>query len=180
MGNIGFSQGLAPLVAAFERSQAVKDANVKLVIPGSGVAADEVRAEIRSDSVEMPGVVDDDRLERELVGAAIGLVTQHHEGGEFNIPSKLMNLMMYGLPVVAAVNPSSEVARIVDESGGGWVVDSSRPDDLPAKLAEVVARPEDLQRRATAARAYAQRNFTREEFARRFLGVLQEVSTTSR
>ena len=73
----------------------------------------------------MFGVVDDERLEQEFAAPDIGFVSQRYEGSEFNIPSKLMNFMAYGLPILAAVNPAGEVARLVSESGAGWVVDSS-------------------------------------------------------
>ncbi|MCA1703927.1 MAG: glycosyltransferase family 4 protein, partial [Actinobacteria bacterium] len=124
MGNIGYSQGLAPLVSSFERALDRAALDVELRITGNGLAAADVRKEIRSDRVKMLGVVDDDDLEDELRSADVALVSQNHHGAEFNIPSKIMNFMMYGLPVLAAVNPDSEVARIVEKSGGGWVVDS--------------------------------------------------------
>jgi colanic acid biosynthesis glycosyl transferase WcaI len=114
-------------------------------------------------------------LEEELQLATLALVSQDSEGGEFNIPSKLMNFMAYGLPVLAAVNPSSEVARLVTASEAGWIVDSREPDTFPRKLAEVAEKPEELRRRGRAARAYAQRHFTREGFAERFDKVLQET-----
>ena len=131
MGNIGLTQGLAPLVRDFEASDQMSDLNVKLVITGNGVAADEVRAEIRSDRVEMPGLVENERLEQELRSARLALVSQAYEGTEFNLPSKLMNYMAYGLPVIAAVNPRSEAARLVREAEAGWVADSSEPGSLP-------------------------------------------------
>ncbi len=72
--------------------------------------------------------MDDDRLETELRTATMALVSQSYEGTEFNLPSKLMNFMAYGLPIVAAVNPGGEVARLVKDAGAGWVADSSDPD----------------------------------------------------
>ena len=48
MGNIGHTQGLAPLVSAFERSDRMKEAGTKLVITGNGVAAPDVAREVRS------------------------------------------------------------------------------------------------------------------------------------
>lgn len=43
----------------------------RLVITGTGVAAEEARTEILSQRVEMLGLVDGDRLERELVSADV-------------------------------------------------------------------------------------------------------------
>lgn len=175
MGNIGYSQGLAPLVAAFERSDALTDIPVKFIITGNGMAAEDTRSEIHSERVEMPGVVDDERLEKELQGATIAFVSQQYEGAEFNIPSKIMNFMAYGLPVLAAVNPGGEVAKIVEEADAGWVVDSSDPDSFPRKLAEILRSPAEIAARGHAAYQYAQRHFTQAGFAERFDDSLSEV-----
>jgi colanic acid biosynthesis glycosyl transferase WcaI len=86
-----------------------------------------------------------------------------------------MNLMMYGLPVLASVDPGSEVARIVNASGGGWVVDNSDPSHFASQLREVTASRAELERRAAAAYEYAQRNFTIEAFAASFDEVLRDV-----
>jgi colanic acid biosynthesis glycosyl transferase WcaI len=139
------------------------------------MAADETRSEITSDHVEMPGVVDDDRLEAELQSATIAFVSQQHQGAEFNIPSKIMNFMAYGLPILAAVNPDGEVARIVEEAEAGWVVDSSDPDSFPRRLAEILRTPDEIAARGRAAYAYAQQHFTQAGFAERFSELLTEV-----
>ncbi len=175
MGNIGRSQGLAALVRAFERAPVAACEDVKLVIVGDGVAADEVRAEVRTDRVELPGLVDDTRLESELHRATIALVSQHYTGAEFNVPSKLMNFMAYGLPILAVVDPRGEVARIVEASGSGWVIDSSRPELFPASVADLVGRPAELTRRGLAAERYARDHFSRSAFAANFEQVLLEA-----
>ncbi|HXC78131.1 MAG TPA: glycosyltransferase family 4 protein [Candidatus Acidoferrum sp.] len=175
MGNIGYSQGLAPLVAAFERSDALGGMPIQFIITGNGMAAEDTRSEIRSERVEMPGVVDDERLEGELRAATIAFVSQQHEGAEFNIPSKIMNFMAYGLPVLAAVNPGGEVARIVERAGAGWVVDSSDPDSFPRRLAEILRAPAEIAARGRAAYEYAQHHFTQAGFAERFDDSLREV-----
>lgn len=178
IGNIGHTQGLAPLVQAIESSDLSPD-DVQLRITGVGVAADGVRSHVRSDRVTMLGMLSDAELEAELQAATVALVTQHHTGAEFNIPSKLMNFMAYGLPVLAAVNPSFDVARIVEESGGGWVVDSSRPQLLAQKIAELLHRGDEVRARGRAAARYAEAHFTVATFAERFEAVLSEVVTAN-
>ena len=175
MGNIGFSQGLTDIVRAFE-SRPELNPEVKLMITGSGVAAPDAEQEIRTDRVEMPGLVSSERLEHELQDATLALVTQKHGGEEFNIPSKLMNFMMYGLPVVASVDPSSEVAHIVRESGAGWVVDNADPSVFAGTLREIAEAPEEIARRAVASREYATRHFNVDAFAAHFDDVLQRVA----
>jgi hypothetical protein len=86
-----------------------------------------------------------------------------------------MNFMMYGLPVVAYVDPRSEVAHIVEESGGGWVLDNSRPEDFARSLREITSSNGDVARRGEAALAYATARFSLDSFARSFDEVLRAV-----
>jgi colanic acid biosynthesis glycosyl transferase WcaI len=175
MGNIGHSQGLTALVRAFE----AHPTGALLTITGTGVAAGEARAEIRSARVRMLGMVEDERLERELARADVAFVSQRYEGSEFNIPSKLMNFMAYGLPVLAAVNPRGEVARIVRNSGAGWVVDSSDADAFPREVARLAGARGELRERAAIALAYAREHFAQAGFAARFERTLQSVAVGS-
>jgi glycosyltransferase involved in cell wall biosynthesis len=179
MGNIGSSQGLAPLVEAYEDSEAVRERAIPLTITGSGVAVEDVRSRVQSDRVQLLGLVDDERLEEELRGASIGLVSQQYDGAEFNTPSKLMNFMAYGVPVLAAVNPHGEVARIVRESEGGWVIDSSEPQHFPAKVAELADSADEVAHRGERARAYADRHFSRSGFSEKFSQSLEATVRAS-
>jgi colanic acid biosynthesis glycosyl transferase WcaI len=172
MGNIGHSQGLTALVQAFEADPAVP---AHIVITGTGVAAGEARAEVRTNRVRMLGLVDDQQLETELQDADVAFVSQRYEGSEFNIPSKLMNFMAYGLPILAAVNPGGEVARIVTESGAGWVLDSSDPASFPREAARLADASDEVRLRAAAAQRYADRHFTQAGFAERFEQTLLSV-----
>jgi colanic acid biosynthesis glycosyl transferase WcaI len=175
MGNIGLSQGLPEYVRQFEASTELESGEARLLIAGHGVAAEEVRAAIESRRVKMLGLVSDERLEHELRHATLGVVTQRPGISEFNLPSKLMNFMAYGIPVVAAVEPRSEVARIVESSRAGWVSDSARPEQFPQRIAEALGDRGALERRGAAAAAYAHTNFSPEGVAERFEEVLQDV-----
>jgi colanic acid biosynthesis glycosyl transferase WcaI len=177
MGNIGFSQGLGEVVRAFESDPGLNP-DVRLVITGTGVAAEEVGREVCTDRVERCGLVSSERLEQELNRASLALVSQKHGGDEFNIPSKLMNFMMYGLPVVAFVDPRSEVARIVQASGGGWVVDNRDPGRFVFALRQISGSDGEIDRRGAAAREYALRNFSVQAFAAQFESVLRGVAPT--
>jgi colanic acid biosynthesis glycosyl transferase WcaI len=177
MGNIGLTQGLTPLVAAWERSDEIAKRNIKLVVTGNGIAADDAKAEVRSDRVEFLGLVSDEELERELRTATLALVSQSYTGAEFNLPSKIMNFMAYGLPIVAAVHPDGETARLVQKADAGWVADSSDPDLFPRAVISALDDAEDLRRKAESARSYAQENFSTEAFAGSFDRLLRKVAT---
>jgi colanic acid biosynthesis glycosyl transferase WcaI len=179
MGNIGRSQGLDRIVDAFERSTALAERDARLVVAGHGVEAPAVRARVSSDRVLMTGVLGPEALDRELRHAALGLVSQRADIAEFNLPSKLMNYMAYGVPVLASVRPDSETARIVESSGAGWVADARDPD----RFAECAARALDdaagLARASASGRTFAHAHFAPSTRAERFEGVLRAAVAES-
>jgi putative colanic acid biosynthesis glycosyltransferase WcaI len=176
MGNMGYSQNLPALVRAFETSPALGD-DARLILAGTGELALEVAAEIRSTRVQMPGLLLEE-LEEEMQRATIGLVPQRPDVDEFNLPSKLMNLMSRGVPVLASVNPQSEIARIVHESGAGWVVDAADPEAFPSALRGILADQSELERRGDAGLEFAARNFSPEAVATRFDDLIHNLTSS--
>ena len=179
MGNIGHSQGIAELVREFESAPEAAEEDLSFVITGSGVAAEAVRAEIRSDRVSMPGLLPSEELEHELHRAALGVVSQRADVAEFNVPSKLMNFMAYGLPVLARARAGSEVEHLVEQSGGGWVVDAARPGEFARAAADALRDPRERAKRGAAGRRFAERHFSPEGHAAHLERLLLEVAHSS-
>ena len=175
MGNIGHTQNLVAVTRAIEESDELRELGATFVLAGDGQAGGDVRAAIRTDRVRVTGVLDDDALEQELCRATVAVVSQSYEGIDFNVPSKLMNFMAYGLPTVASVRDGSEVARIVRGSGGGWVTDSSDTSQLAAKLAEVLRDGVARRKCGEAALRFAREHFASEHVAERFEARLTDV-----
>jgi colanic acid biosynthesis glycosyl transferase WcaI len=175
MGNVGHTQNLRVLTEAFQDSPALAELDARFVMAGDGVAGEEVRAAIRSERVTITGVLDDERLERELRRASIAVISQAYDGGDFNVPSKLSNFMAYGIPVVGSLRPDSEVARIVERSGAGWVTDARDPRQWVEQLAAAMRDPEERRRRGEAGRRFAAEHFAPGEMARRFEDLLGEI-----
>jgi len=176
MGNVGHTQNLVHVVRAFEASPELTSLGARFVLVGDGVAGADVRAAITTDRVHVTGVVGREQLQGHLQRAAVAVVSQQYDGHDFNVPSKLMNFMAYGLPTVAAVRPDSEVARIVAEAGGGWVTSGSDPVELGRQLAQALSDTAERGRRGDSAWKFAQRNFTPESIAAQFEQVLAEIT----
>jgi colanic acid biosynthesis glycosyl transferase WcaI len=107
-------------------------------------------------------------IDEELDRAAVGLVPQRPDITEFNLPSKLMNFMARGVPVLASVRPESETARLVESSGGGWLADAADPDDFPRAVRRIAASPEERAARGEKARVFAQEHFSADRIAEQF------------
>lgn len=168
MGNIGHSQGLTTVVREFQSSEQLARLGARLVITGTGVAAEEVRAEVASERVELRGVVSTEELRAELGSAAVGLVAQAADRPEFNFPSKLMNYLASALPVAGFVDPASEVAEVIGASGAGRVIDNRRPEGFDGALAEFLENPAALTAASSAAHDFAQGNLTADALAEKF------------
>ena len=175
MGNIGHSQGLVEIVRAYQDEDVTEPIGARLEIAGSGVAVAAVQRAQTSRVTELLGLLVGEELEAALARATLGAVTQRYEGTEFNVPSKLMNYYACGIPVVASVRPDSEIARLVRESGGGWVSDAKDPSDFARVVRRVLKEPRELELRSAAALKYARAEFRPSETARRAARVLAEV-----
>jgi len=159
MGNVGRTQGLEAIVEAFQADPALAEIDAEILIAGSGVALESVREKVASPRIRMPGVVGAGTLDGLLASSHLGLVSQKQGLREFNLPSKLMNYMSFGVPVIASVEAESETARIVRESGAGWVTDPARPQDFAEQAGRALADPAALERASAAGMEYARREF---------------------
>ncbi len=180
MGNIGHSQGLDRIVDAFQASDALARLDARLVIAGSGVAAPEVRARVTSDRIEMTGVLYGAELEPVLRSTSLGLVSQRADIAEFNLPSKLMNYMSYGIPVLASVRLGSETGNIVEVSGAGWVTDAADPTEFATTAAAVLGDTDGLSATGQRGFHFAQQQFDPAAVAAHFERVLLEAVTSNR
>lgn len=176
MGNIGLSQNLASVVQAFQASAELKRLGARFILAGDGVQGDTVREAIDTDRVSVTGVLGRDGLEGYLSKAAVAVVSQGYEGIDFNVPSKLMNFMARGLPVVASVREDSEVARIIRDAGAGWVTDSSHTVRCAAQIAEALANPAEARARGEAGQRFARRHFDPSLVGGQFEAVLGQAA----
>lgn len=165
MGNIGRSQGLPEIIRNFEADPELARRGVRLTITGTGVAEAEVRSTIRTDRVEMTGLLSAAELQRELSRSSLAIVTQAYDEQEFNVPSKLMNYLAVGLPVVGSVRRSSEAARIIELSRSGWVTD---PDGFAATVSSALEDDGERRVRSRNGLEWAGAHLTPESLADRF------------
>jgi len=180
MGNIGHSQGLEGIVDAFQANEDLAKLDARLIIAGSGVAAESVRGRITSDRVEMPGVLYGPELDPVLRSASLGLVSQRADISEFNLPSKIMHYMSYGLPVLASVRTGTETGKIVTQANAGWATDAADPAQFAATAARVLADRPSLAAAGRNAYSFAAAEFDSVAVAARFESVLADVVASKR
>ena len=90
-----------------------------------------------------------------LAATDIALITQQRIVSNIVFPSKTVTLLCAGCPVIAAVNSESEVARAVQNSQAGVVVEPENAEALFAAIDQLSSSPETLARMSQQARQYA-------------------------
>ena len=140
-GNVGFSQSLEMVVAA---ARAMPE--LTFLINGDGAARTSLE-ELADDlsNVHFSGYQPVERLAEVLATGDIHLVPLKAGLGRVSVPSKTYSILAAGRPVLAAIDPGTEVPRILADSGGGVCVP---PDDLAAFRQALQQLADDQSRRS--------------------------------
>lgn len=93
------------------------------------------------------------------------------------MPSRLISYTLAARPVIALALPQSDLARTVNGSRGGWVVEPDQPELLATKIREVKAvDPAERVRRGRAGQDFALANSTREVCLPKIIAILEKVA----
>jgi colanic acid biosynthesis glycosyl transferase WcaI len=153
-GNIGFSQSLGMLV---DVARQLPDVTFLINGGGSGLA-DVVERARGVANVRFNGYMPKARVAEVLATGDVHVVPLRAGLGSVSVPSKTYSVLAAGRPVVAAIDPGTEVPRLLAESGGGLAV---APDDPAALRDALVVLLGDERRRAqmgAAGRAWVEQH----------------------
>ncbi len=121
-GNVGFSQSLGMLLHAARHLP-----EVTFLINGGGSALDSLRADAAGlANIRFGQYQPVERLSEVLGTGDVHVVPLRAGLARVSVPSKTYSILAAGRPVLAAVDPGTEVANIVEAAGCGVAVP---PDD---------------------------------------------------
>lgn len=152
-GNMGRKQGLDDLIAALD---CLDPAQLLAVLAGSGAVRDEVAAALPGlrCPAQLLELQPRSRLREFLAAADIHCLPQKAAMADLVMPSKLLNIMAVGRPVVVAADAGTELARVVTTAGCGLVVPPGDPAAFAAALTRLIQDPALRARCGHAGRAY--------------------------
>ena len=131
VGRISERRGVRTMLALGRALDGV--AHVELAGPVDDDVRGDVEAAVADGSVVWHGFVPNDRLGELLAGATVGLSLLGDDPNYLvSMPSKVIEYLAYGVPVVATPLPT--VVTLLEEEGGGLLVPF---DDVDATLAAV-------------------------------------------
>ena len=141
-GSIGIKQGLDQLVEAAEASI---DSNLRFVLVGQG--SERARLEALAGSLnnfEFADPVPARDISSMLAAADVLVLSQSRRNLDMSFPSKLGSYLGAGVPIVACVPPAGAVARYLEETEAGLVIDCQFPQRLLSAI-ESLERHRELK-----------------------------------
>jgi colanic acid biosynthesis glycosyl transferase WcaI len=154
-GNVGLSQSLHLVIAA---ARALADrTDVVFVVNGGGAARVSLENEARGlTNIRFVDAQPEERLPEVLSAADLHLVPLKAGLARASVPSKTYSILAAARPLLASVDPGSEVARIVERAGAGVAVPPDDPDAFIAELRRLVDGQDELQRMGERGRNFVE------------------------
>jgi len=174
-GNLGNSQSFELITNAAKKHEERED--VVYVINGSGVMSDRLNEQ--ANELKNLKVIEHqpiERLSEILATADIHLVPLRTGLGDMSVPSKIYSVFAAGRPVIASVDPGTEIERIVVESEGGISV---TPDDFDSFIFELEGLIENSELRAEMgikARLWLEKWYSSHTIADLYLDLIRQLN----
>ena len=109
----------------------------------------------------------------EMMSASdLGLVTLRHDLAELNVPSKLYTLMAASVPILASVPEGSEVARIINDAGCGFITPAQEPLKLANQIRECWKMKNELDEMGNQGREYLLTHLNRKGQTEKYLELI--------
>ncbi len=157
-GNVGFSQNLDLLVHA---ARALQTERVTFLVNGGGSAlADVQRAAEGLPNIRFAPLQPRARLPEVLATGDIHVVPLRRGLASSSVPSKSYSILAAGRPVLASIDPGTEVARMVERAGCGLAVPPDDPEAFTAALRALLADPERARAMGERGRRHVEQGFS--------------------
>jgi colanic acid biosynthesis glycosyl transferase WcaI len=153
-GNVGYSQSLELMIEAARAIPATQ-----FVINGDGSARESLEERARGlANVRFVDYQPIERLPEVLAAADVHVVPLRKGLARVSVPSKSYSVLSAGRALLAAIDPGTEIPRLLADSGGGIAVAPDDPTAFIAALREMLADPERLSAMGRGGRAWVERH----------------------
>jgi colanic acid biosynthesis glycosyl transferase WcaI len=180
-GNIGLIAGLETVLEAAAMLRHRPDIHFLVVGEGNAKAALVTLAQ----RMDLPNVTFLPTQPREILPQVLGsadihLVTLKRRLSNTSVPSKSYGIMASERPMIAAVDPDSEVWRLVEEAECGLCVPPEEPLALAQAIEALCDSPEQRQRMGENARRYVVRHHAKRELTTLYGRTLERIAGVTR
>lgn len=176
IGTLGMAHGLMTILDAAEKMR--YEPNIVFVLIGDGADRERLRCEIEKrglENVRMLGLRPHTEIPTWIASCDVMLAMLRDLAVfETVIPSKIFEYMAQERPVVLAA-PKGECRELLDLNQAGFTIEPEDPDALVEVIEKIRNSPEQASNTAQAGRALVDRDFVRDDQARRMLEFLTKT-----
>ena len=163
-GNVGFSQSLNLVVDA-----AARFPDIAFVINGDGAA----RKKLEEDCAQLANVYFGDyqpieRLSEVLATGDIHLVPLRAGLASVSVPSKSYSILAAGRPMLAAIDPGTEIPNMLEQSGAGVAVEPDNSAAFIEALSQLVSKRNQLHGMGASGRTWVETHASPASVAARY------------
>jgi len=170
-GNVGYSQSLTMLLHAARHMP-----NVTFVINGDGAARADLEAQAAGlSNIRFAGYQPRERVGEVLASGDIHVVPLRTGLGAVSVPSKTYSILAAARPVVAAIDPGTEVTRILDQSGAGVSVAPDNEEVFTVALQNMVTNIEDAREQGRKGRQWVETHVSPAAVAHSYLALIADI-----
>lgn len=167
-GNVGFSQSLDLLLAAARECP-----EITFLINGDGAARSALEDHASGmANVRFSGYQPVERLSEVLATGDIHAVLLKRGLGDVSVPSKTYSSLASARPIVAAIDPGTEIPRLLIAAGAGISVEPDAPSTFIAAIRQLTDDPSGAERLGAAGRAWVERNASPEAVGRAYADLI--------
>ena len=163
-GNFGKPQNVDYVIEAIDRCFDIEA--VHFILCGSGTEFSKIDLYIKNANPKHVTIIDCllpyEEYSCLVASCDVGLLFLDYRFTIPNFPSRLLDYMNYGLPVIAATDINTDVGRIIMEESFGWWVESKNPQEfrnLISSIFESNQIEEELQEKSRNARNCLKHNY---------------------
>jgi glycosyltransferase involved in cell wall biosynthesis len=179
VGTLGMAHDLGAVLDA-ARQLARRSPHIRLVIVGDGAELEHLRtiaSRQHLTNVAFTGLVPRERVPGILAAADVALVTlRPSDVFKTVLPSKMLEAMAARKPIVLAVD--GEARATLERAHAGIAVHPGDATALVAAIEHLAANPRTRLRMGAAAAGFVEREFSRQVWAERYIGLLSRLPVT--
>ena len=154
-GNLGRIYNLEDLMGAAEQLRNYPE--IQFVFVGSGALKKNLIHQVRSRGlahIKFLPFEPRSKLAEVLASASVSIILLRKGMAGLSVPSKIYSILASGRPVLACVEETSDIARIVRESQAGLVIPPGNPQALARAIEELFHEREKAREMGLKARRY--------------------------
>ena len=176
IGNMGIAQGMDVLIDLADSLRKRQD--IGFLFVGRGTEVERLKASVSSkklDNVLFHNEIESKEIPGLLAMCHVGLIALDPRHKSHNIPGKFLTYMQAGLPVLAKINPDTDLGNLIVEKGVGSVYVGDEVNDFKKMAENLVDDKSKLQAMSERGMVLNQKLFSSSRAANQILTSISDL-----